>query len=607
MPRYKRKNIFWPAVFFMVLFMVRSVSAEDIRVEGTVDDSAIELGSSVQFRITVYGVQQGTPPELPAIPDVESHYLGPATKVSIINGQHSSSVAYNYQLFPSKTGTFKIPAVTLNLQGRDYSTQPIDVQVVDAGSLPGAQGNQAQGINLRDKIFLVMGTPKKECYLNERIPLTVKLFVTGLTVKDIQYPKIRHEGFLMDDVKEPRQGHQVIGGIEYDVIEFQTFIYPARTGDLSLGPTTLVCNILIQRNRRPDTGFGESDSFFGNDFFTEFLGAYDTHNLTLESADLKIRVQALPEEGKPKGFSGAVGQFDFNASMGPAAVKVGDPLTLRMTITGQGNLKGVSFPALSENNDFKFYDPQIKDDGNGKILEQVAIPLNDKIKEFPALKFSYFDPDQKQYKTVTQGPFPLQVTALPKEEQMKVVGVFQDNPSGVLPEVVGRDIGFIKDRPGRLMPQGGSPAGTGTMLGLVLITLAWAALVLFHNFSQRLKKDEKFARRLHAPGHARRGLARARTYLEQDNQKAFYDTLFKTLQKYFGHKCHLPDGAVNLETVSGILKARGMDPGLLEKLKNVFDQCEIVRYASSRVDTARMRESFRLTQELIDDFERNWR
>ena len=118
----------------------------------------------------------------------------------------------------------------------------------------------------------------------------------------------------------------------------------------------------------------------------------------------------LPEEGKPEGFSGAVGKFGFNVSVSPTEVKEGDPITLRMTVNGEGNLTAFEMPSLSSKDNFKLYDPQIIEKDNIKKSEQVIIPNSAEVIQVPKIQFSYFDPDLKRYQTITRGPFPITVT-----------------------------------------------------------------------------------------------------------------------------------------------------------------------------------------------------
>ncbi|MCR4337446.1 MAG: hypothetical protein NUV91_06535, partial [Candidatus Omnitrophica bacterium] len=119
--------------------------------------------------------------------------------------------------------------------------------------------------------------------------------------------------------------------------------------------------------------------------------------------------------------------------------------------------------------------------------------------------------------------------------------------------------------------------------------------------------DQKLARRLQAPRQARKGLSQAEQYLQQENQKLFYDTLFKTLQHYFASKFHLTTGIGSFQALESLIVSRKLNSGISEKLKRIFEECEHVRYASWPSDPAEMKANYELTQEIIDFFERNWK
>ncbi len=599
----------------LALLVVSSpLFAEDITVEATVNATTVELGSALQLTVTVNGATDGVPPvQLPKIDGLEVRYLGPSTKISIINGKMSRSTGMMFTVIPLKSGQFQIPAITMTINAKDYTTQPIAISVANSGSVnPGSpiKGDKDSPAALQDKIFIVLGTPKKEAYLNEPIPLVIKLFINDLAVKNVQYPTFEHEGFTSEDFGEPRRGQQTLGGIAYQIMEFRTFIYPTRTGDLTLGPAKLGANILIKNSRRESmpSQFGD---IFNDDFFDGFLGQYETKTIQLESANIGIKVLPLPEEGKPSDFSGGVGKYNFEMTVSPTQVKVGDPLTVRMRIAGDGNLKAVNLPAFKDSADFKVYDPKIIDRNGEKNLEQVVIPNHDKVTQLPAVTFSYFDVVDKQYRTVSQGPFALTVSPIAKTEESKVVGMSAPNISvEKQPQVVedlGEDIHFIKENIGPLQKKGYLLYRDGRfVLGVALLFLIWLGLFINFEYQKRLSTDIRLARRMHAPRQARLGLASAGRFLHEKDARNFYDSIFKTLQEYFGNKFHIPAGAITVDVLAGHLKSKDQKNAVIDSLREILSECELVRFASAQGLEDKMRATFKRTQEIIDFFERNY-
>jgi len=586
-----------------------SAVAEEISFEAQIDTDVIELGSSLQLNLTVNGSDSTPPIQLPQIDGIETRYLGPSTQVSIINGQMSRSNAMIFTVIPLRTGEFQIPPMTITINNKDYTSRALSFKVVDSGTLTprSSTGPNNSVSGLQDKIFIVLGTSKKEAYLNEPVPLVIKLFINELQVRNLSYPTFAHDGFNVDQFGEPRRYNQTMGGTGYQVIEFKTFIYPTRTGELSIGPANLNANILIKSSRRSSIRGG----VFDDDFFNSFFGNYDVQGVALESADLNIHVLPLPEEGKPANFSGAVGKYDFDMSVSPSEVKVGDPLTVRMKAGGQGNLRSIELPAYTDSKDFRAYDPKITEQNSEKMLEQVVIPNHENIFELPAVQFNFFDPDEKKYHTITKGPFSLKVDPLAKGEEGKVVGLNASSvsaPMVVAPEELGRDIRYIKENIGRLQKQGETLLRNFAFRGLLVIfILGWLGLWANYQIQQRLKTDLRFARRLQAPGRARAGLAQAKSFLDKMDTRAFYDRLFKTLQDYLGNKFHLPSGGVTVEAIRKMLPDDTKSQEAVERVRQIFNECEFVRYASGDTDVEKMRSALAATEETIDLFERSYR
>jgi hypothetical protein len=582
-----------------------SALAEDVSVAATVTANRLSLGNSAQLIVTVRGTQKVEPASLPPIDGFDTRYIGPQTQVSIVNGNYTSSKSFIYSLFPNKTGQFKIPSFSLTVDGQEFHTDPIDMTVEDAPAAGSAtasgSGGDVSAASLKDKIMLIMGTSKNEVYVGEQVPLTVKLLYTGVTISEIQFPTFDFVGFTKDDFGQPQQSQQVINGVGYNVVDFKTFVSPIRTGELTLGPAKLEAN-LVYRNAMQNN-FGSNG--FANDIFDNFFNNYEKRVLTATSQSLHLNVLPLPEEGKPQNFSGAVGQFDFTATVGPSEVKVGDPLTLRMKITGNGNLKSIALPAFNDTK-FKIYDPQVKDEGNTKTLEQVIIPTSENITEVPALYFSYFDTQEKKYKTIRQGPFSVSVKAPQPGEEFKAVGFESATPKVTIKEELGQDIVFIKERPGALRPLNYHIyKNVWFWIFVVAYLVAWGVALTMYFIRRRLKTDERFARRFKAPRQAREGIAQAEVYLVQGQVKEFYGAVTKTLKDYLGNQLHMPSGGMTFVTIEPILRSKKIDPRIIQSIKTIFEAADMVRFASVNLDEGNMAKTFESLKVIIDDLERH--
>jgi BatD DUF11 like domain len=600
----RRAKIFIIAGLIFLFYTV--VFAKDINFEATVDRNKVGLGQPLQLNLTFDGTQNMPALELPAIEGFQARYLGPSTRMSIINGQASSSITHIYTLLPTKVGTFKIGPFKFEHNGDTYNSNPISLEVAEKATQPedqSTQEGQLETKDLSDRIFLIMQVKKNKVYLNEVMPVTIKLCVNRLGVRDIQYPQFSHDGFSVGEFEKPRQYQDVIGGVNYDIIEFDANIFGLRPGEFRLGPANLQCNLIVKKQNRRQASSSFED-FFDSDVFDNFFGGYQTYPLSLKSADFPITVLALPEENKPSSFSGALGVFDLEATANPLEVKVGDPITLKVVVSGQGNFNTVSLPVISLGNDFKAYEPQGKQEKDTKTFEQVLIPLNSNIKEIPVISFSFFNTQTGQFETITRGPFSIKVIKPEKEEESKIVEGKQP-VSSAKEEKLGRDIVYIKDNLGELKKKREYLYKNKIFLGFQIIPLLFYLLILVvHARARRLQIDVKYARQLLAPRKARTGILQARGYLEKGSVQEFYDSIFDTLQEYLGDKFHLPSNGITASIIDEQLKSRGIPEEIQLKLKDIFYECDMVRYAASQLTRENMQNSLKRLEEAIDYLQR---
>ena len=604
-----KKTVRIAKIFIAIIFLLYThVLAEELNFEATVDRNKVGLGQSLQLDLTFDGSQNMPVPELSTIEGFQVRYLGPSTRMSIINGQTTSSVTYVYTLLPTKVGSFKLGPFKFEHNGNTYNSNVINIEVLETAAQAENQPSleaQSQVNDLNDRIFLTLQLRKNKVYLNEVVGLTIKLFVNSLGVRDIQFPQFNHDGFSVGKFELPRQYQELVGGINYDVIEFQATIFGLKPGEFHLGPATTQCNLIVRKqvNRQ---GAGFSDSFFNSDVLDNFFGGYQAYPMNLKSADISVTVLSLPVQNEPKGFSGALGVFDFQASVSPLEVKVGDPVTIKAVVRGQGNFNTVNLSTLSLGSDFKVYEPQIKQDKEIKTFDQVLIPLNASIKEIPAMSFSFFNTQTDLYETITRGPFLIKIIKPEKEEEIKITEGKQLTRTFVKEEKLGRDIIYIKDNPGELRKKQEYFYRNKIFLGFQVVPLLFYLLmVMLHARKRKLATDVKYARQLLAPQRAKAGIIRARGFLEKRSTGEFYDALFDVLQEYLGNKFHLSSKGITTSIIDEQLKHKSIPKEILANLRNIFSECDMVRYAASQLTKENMQNSLKKLEEAIDYLQRN--
>ncbi len=588
----------------IVLANISFCLAKIVNFELSSDSNKISLGASAQLYLTFNDTQNVQAFELPKIEGLQSQYLGPSTRMSVVNGQVSSSITHIYTILPLKTGLFKIGPLKLEHKGDTYISNELEIEVQE-GPIDRNTGTESQDIetaDINDKIFLVIQAKKKTAYLNEIIPLIIKLYVNKLGARDIQYPEISHEGISLGEFEQPKQYQETVNSINYEVIEFNTSIFGLKPGEFRIGPADLKCNLIARKKNERRVPF-DSEDFFGSDIFENFFGRYQAYPITLKSADIPITISPFPDENRPKDFSGAVGDFDLEVSASPLEVKTGDPVTVKMIVRGNGNFSTVNNPKLNSENNFKVYEPQIKQEKYQKIFEQILMPQNTDIHEIPQISLSFFNTRTNNYQTITKGPFSLKVSKPDKEEELKIVEPAAQNEKIIFKteEKLGRDIVFIKAQHGKFSKKGAFLYKNIFFFYLHLIPLICFILILIlYRMNLRLKNDLKFARQIQAPRKAKAGIHKAHVYLENESAEEFYDAVFQTLQEYLGDKFHLPDKGITISVIDDISKYNSLDEGILNKLRDIFRNCDAARYAALESNKQKMADTLKKLEDIIE-------
>jgi hypothetical protein len=384
--------------------------AADVTVRATLSSGVSTIGNPVQYQIKITGARQiAEPPEI----DVDGlviRYAGPS-ETSVMrfrNGSFSSerTTTLVYQVVPERHGTFTIPPVMVEADGRTFRTEQVGLKVQPNTGTDA--GNDAQPIGFAE--FVV---PKKTAYIGETIPVELRLYVDArVRWQPVSMPEIEGEGFTKQKLPEPTREQVQKNGREYDLLIFKTAITPSRAGKITIGPSEIPYNARVPRARRggPRSLFDMfDDDVFGDPFFSS------TQQMKAKAGMLEITVKPLPAAGKPRDFSGAVGHFEFTAEGRPKQVKVGDPVAMTLRVSGRGNFDRMTAPVLKDPTGWRTYPPtsafeaddEINYNGT-KTFEYAVVPEERKT-EMPIFEFSYFDPLAEKYVTLHSETAPLTV------------------------------------------------------------------------------------------------------------------------------------------------------------------------------------------------------
>jgi len=420
-----------PAVMAGLIVLAAAASAAAAAVTEQVEPAEISLGQTAQLTITTSGDTQ-TALAPPAIPGLEFVAVGQSSQTESINGQTSTTSSVIYQVMPQRAGIYTIPAVS---QG----SQPQVLRVLPANAGSGAAlPNSAGALALPPAVvsglaagatrltpdgsaFVRLRLPKHRLYVGEDIPVDIQVGMReGLVASLNGLPTLNGDSFTLNKLStQPDRTDEVIGGRQFTVLTWHSLLAAVKPGALSLRIETPLTVRMQTRPTVPAGALGDSDlnDFFNDPFFQNFFGGTTEKDITVASTPAEFNVLALPSENRPVGFSGAVGTFKVNSELSPEIATVGDPVTLRLQVTGAGNFDRVNSTMLGSVDQWKTYAPTSSftaADNAGyhgrKVFEQPLIAAQPGNQTLPGMAFSYFDPDTGRYETVRTAPLSVAVS-----------------------------------------------------------------------------------------------------------------------------------------------------------------------------------------------------
>ena len=538
----------------------------------------INLGESTTLSLTFAGGSPRSAPAAPAVPNLQIDYVGPSSQFSMINGQVTSSVTHNYSVTARQPGTYTIPALTAEFGQERLSTQPLTLKVLK----PGAP--TAGAINSGTQLaFLKLTLPKKEIYLGETLVAQVQVFLHNKVqnIEQFQLAAIPAEGFNVGKMVEDRQRYQTqIGNVVYQVINLSFPIKAVKTGPLTFGPVTANTVVSVASTARRRDPMFEQFGFRG--FFDGF--GSEQKQLALASESEALQCLPLPSVNVPTNFNGAVGSFTLNASAGPTNVAVGDPITVKVQISGRGSLDSLTLPEQSAWKDFKAYPPTAKlDTGDplglqgSKTFEQVITPQSADIKALPPVAFSFFDPDQKRYVMLSQAAVPLTVRPAGSASTPVILAANRPAQDNSAPT---QDIVEIKQHLGAVAQIGPPLVLRPWFLAVQGIpVLAFVLAVGWRKRNEMLANNPRLRRRRQVAQLIREGLSELQQLANQNKSDEFFAALVRLLQEQLGERLDLPASAITEAVIEERLRPRGVPEATLTALQELFQSNNLARYA----------------------------
>lgn len=588
--------------------------AGDVTVNASVDKTEIFEDENVRFTIEIMGAASDVPDiSLPDLPGFQNYSSGTSQNFSFINGRTQRSKSFNFILIPTRTGTLTIPRMKITIDGKVYATPQFDITVSPGASTSPSPRQQPQSNRRQqqsssrsikpDDLFISTSVNKDTVYVNQQITLSFKFYqadgVDVLQNPDFKPPQ--KTGFWVEDLPPRSAAYKTVKNRRYHVTEIKTALFPTTSGPATIGSAELTLIV-----REPQRQRNDPFSFFNNNFF-----GFQNQGRTvpLKSEPITIVALPLPSEGKPTNFSGAVGRYNIKANVDKTSVEANEPITMKVRITGVGNIKSIAAPPVPELPDFRSYQSGDSENitkanylvGGAKSFEYVFIPKRAGSYVLPAINYSFFDPDARVYKTVSTQPIQVDVTPA----QDRYASQMQNLESNNI-DLVAKDIRYLKPELGRIN------GAKGTLVALKPIYLALYLIPLIGYFvvvgqkkkQERLQSDQSYRRLKQAKKMATRRLSQAEKYMNAGEAAGFYSEINRSIIEYFGDRFNLPSFGLTADKIKEFADGR-LDDGLTTKLLNLLKQCDFGRFAPGGAEPDQMKQLWQDAANLIVEMEKS--
>ena len=601
-------------LFIAALFSIFTAFADDVNVVGTAP-SVVEMGERFKLEYDVDRKADGI--ELGQLDGFD--VMGPSTSysssTSIVNGKRSQQISFKYTfvLTAKKEGNFQVPSAIVKVDGKEYQSNKIDIQVLK-GSQPEASagaassGNSASASDNRkagESMFVNIEVNKNSLYIGESLTATVKLYIApsinmaGFGRRNT-FPSF--DGFMVEEINSGNDisvERGTYGGKLYNVAEIKKWVlFPQHSGVLTIDPVELEC---IVRERVS----------MGNSFFDDIFDNYDDKSLLRKSKPVTVKVKELPAEGKPSDFLGLVGNIQVRSSISSDSVVANDAVTYTLTVSGTGNLKLMAAPKLKLPADFESYEPKVTRDIRtsengtvGKVIyEYVVIPRFAGKYEIPSIDISYFNPARKAYQTEKTRTFTIDVakgSEVPEESSGQVRSYSKEDV-----KVVGEDIRFIVTGNLHLKDKGGYFfLSLSYWLWLLIPVLLFASGSLLYRRRRAESADIVRVRNRVANKMAKKRLKLAEKAISGKNTTVFYQETLNALWGYVSYKLNIDSVSLTRDNINEILTERGVDEKLISEFIALLDKCEFARYAPAAASDVEIRNIYNSSLSVITDLEK---
>lgn len=603
-----RKIIF---LLFTILAAWQVKAADKVRFVAEAADVVVS-GDQVRLVFTVNSqdIKDFRAPSIKGFDVLMGPSRSQQSSIQIINGKRTSnsSTAFTYILLAGNPGTYTIPAASVEVNGEKVFSNAISIKVLPQDQTSGNSGNngggsasssrsQAAGSRISSNdLFITATASKTTVHEQEAILLTYKVY-TVVNLRQLYGKMPDLKGFHTQEVELPQQRTFTLEhykGRNYNTTVWSQYVlFPQQTGKLEI-PSITFDGVVAQQTISDDP----FDAFFNG-------GGYVEVKKKITTPKVVINVQPLP--AKPAGFSGAVGEFKLASSINATDVKTNDAVTIKLTLSGTGNMKLIGTPEVKFPQDFEIYDPKVTDDykltNSGltgtKTFEYLAIPRHVGNFTIPAIEFTYFDLKSNSYKTLKTEAYNLKV-AKGQGNADQVISDFTNKESV---KMLGKDIRFIKLGDSSLRPKGDFFFGTvGYYLCYLIPLLLFVVFAVIYRQKALENANVAKVKTKKANKVATRRMKLAGKLLAENKKNEFYDEVLKALWGYISDKLSIPVSQLSKDNIEAELTNYGVQEALIAEFIGVLNECEYARYAPGNENEA-MDKVYSASVEVISKME----
>lgn len=603
-----RKIIF---LLFTILAAWQAKAADKVRFVAEAADVVVS-GDQVRLVFTVNSqdIKDFRAPSIKGFDVLMGPSRSQQSSIQIINGKRTSnsSTAFTYILLAGSPGTYTIPAASVEVNGEKVFSNAISIKVLPQDQTSGNSGNngggsasssrsQAAGSRISaNDLFITATASKTTVHEQEAILLTYKVY-TVVNLRQLYGKMPDLKGFHTQEVELPQQKTFTLEhykGRNYNTTVWSQYVlFPQQTGKLEI-PSITFDGVVAQQTVSDDP----FDAFFNG-------GGYVEVKKKITTPKVVINVQPLP--AKPAGFSGAVGEFKLASSINATDVKTNDAVTIKLTLSGTGNMKLIGTPEVKFPQDFEIYDPKVTDDykltNSGltgtKTFEYLAIPRHAGNFTIPAVEFTYFDLKSNSYKTLKTEAYNLKV-AKGQGNADQVISDFTNKESV---KMLGKDIRFIKLGDSSLRPKGDFFFGTvGYYLCYLIPLLLFVVFAVIYRQKALENANVAKVKTKKANKVATRRMKLAGKLLAENKKNEFYDEVLKALWGYISDKLSIPVSQLSKDNIEAELTNYGVQEALIAEFIGVLNECEYARYAPGNENEA-MDKVYSASVEVISKME----